>query len=191
MWLVGCSRGPSRILPPDVDPEKSADEAIGLYDADKNGSLNGVELEACPGMLGEMKAYDTDADGSVSRDEIAARITALRKHGVGLTRVNCNVSLNGRGLNNATIAFEPEPYLGNEVKAAQGVTNERGMAQMAIPAEELPADQRDLKAIHYGTYKVRITHPTIKLPAKYNTDTILGYESRPGDPFATFTLKAP
>jgi hypothetical protein len=189
--LVGCSRGPSRIKPPDIDPEDSADEAIGLYDADKNGALSKAEMEKCPGMLAEIKSYDADSNGSVSRDEIAARIIELRKHGVGLTRLNCNVSVNGRGLDNATIQFEPEPYLGQEIKAAHGVSNERGVAQMAIPAEELPADQRDLKAIHYGTYKVRISHPTIKLPAKYNTDTTLGYESRPGDPHATFTLKVP
>jgi hypothetical protein len=189
--LVGCSRGPSRIKPPDIDPENAADEAIRLYDADKNSSLNGVEIEDCPGMLAELKSYDKDTNGSISRDEIAARITDLRKHGVGLTRVNCNVSMNGRGLDKATVQFEPEPYLGQEVKAAQGVTNERGVAQMAIPAEELPADQRDLRAIHYGTYKVRITHPTIKLPARYNTETTLGYESRPGDPYAKFSLKVP
>lgn len=189
--LVGCSGRPSRITPPDIDPESAADEAIGLYDADKDGSLNDAELEECPAMLAELMSYDKDANGSVSRDEIAARITALRKHGVGLTRVNCNVSMNGRGLDKAAVQFEPEPYLGQEIKAAHGITNERGVAQMAIPAEELPADQRDLKAIHYGTYKVRITHPTIKLPARYNTQTTLGYESRPGDPYAIFKLKVP
>jgi hypothetical protein len=191
MCLVGCSGAPSRIHPPDVDPEEAANQAISLYDVDKNNLLNAAELEKCPGMLSELKSYDKDSNGSVSRDEIAARITDLRKHGVGLTRVSCNVSMNGRGLDNATVQFEPEAYLGQEVKAARGVTNDRGVAQMAIPAEELPSDQRDLKAIHYGTFKVRITHPTMKLPAKYNTETTLGYESRPGDPLATFNLKVP
>ena len=148
-------------------------------------------MAKCPAILAEIKAYDMDANGSVSRDEIATRIQSLLKHGVGLTRLNCDVNLNGRGLSDATIEFVPETYLGEEIKAAQGVTNERGVAQMAIPAEQLPEDQRDLKAIHYGTYKVRITHPKVKLPARYNTETTLGYESRPGDPYATFTLKTP
>jgi hypothetical protein len=189
--LAGCSRAPGRVKPPHIDPEISASEAISLYDSDKDGSLNENELARCPAMLSEVKAYDADANGRVTRDEIAARIAALRKHGVGLTRLNCDVSLNGRGLKDALVQFEPEPYLGEEIKAAQGVTNDRGVAQMAIPAEQLPADQQDLKAVHYGTYKVRITHPSIELPAKYNTETTLGYESRPGDPYATFTLKVP
>lgn len=73
----------------------------------------------------------------------------------------------------------------------QGITDADGVAQMAIPNEKLPADQQGLKAIHYGTYKVRITHPTTKLPGKYNTETTLGYESRPGDPYATYSLKVP
>jgi hypothetical protein len=191
IWLMGCSRGPGRVKPPDIDPENSASAALSLYDSDKDGSLNKEELAKCPAMFLEVKAYDADADGLVTRDEIAARIWALRKHGVGLTRLNCDVSVNGRGLKDALVQFEPESYLGEEIKAAQGVTNERGVAQMAIPADQLPSDQQDLKAIHYGTYKVRITHPTVKLPAKYNTETTLGYESRPGDPYATFTLKVP
>lgn len=189
--LVGCSRGPSRVKPPRIDPDSSATEAIKLYDRDGDGALNAAEMAKCPGMLNEVKAYDVDANGLVTREEISARIKDLRRHGIGLTRLNCDVSVNGRGLKDATIQFEPEPYLGDEIKAAEGVTDERGVAQMAIPAEQLPEDQRDLKAIHYGTYRVRITHPKVKLPAKYNTETTLGYESRPGDPYATFTLKVP
>jgi hypothetical protein len=179
------------VRPPEIDPKNAAADAIDLYDTNKDGSLSAAELAKCPGILLEIKAYDADGNGKTTPDEIAARITDLRKHGVGLTRLNCSVTVNGRGLDNATIRFEPEPYLGTEIQAADGITNERGVAQMAIPADKLPSDQQDLKAVHYGTYKVRITHPTVKLPAKYNTDTTLGYESRPGDPFASFALKVP
>ena len=189
--LSGCSRGPSRVTPPQIDPERAATEAIRLYDTDKDGSLNAAEMAKCPGMLAEIKSYDRDGNGLVSREEIAARIKDLRSHGVGLTRLNCDVTVNGRGLKDATVEFEPEPYLGDEIQAAKGVTDADGVAQMAIPDDKLPADQQGLKAIHYGTYKVRITHPKTKLPAKYNTETTLGYESRPGDPFATYSLKVP
>lgn len=187
----GCNRGPSRIVPPEINPKAAAAEAISLYDANKDGALNAGELAKCPGISAELKAYDTDGNGAVSQEEITARITDLRKHGVGLTRLNCNVMVNGRGIEHATVRFEPEPYLGQEIQAAEGVTNARGVAQLAIPAEKLPSDQQGLKAVHYGTYKVRITHPTVKLPPKYNTETTLGYESRPGDPFASFDLKVP
>ena len=191
MCLGACSRGPSRVAPPSIDPERAATEAIHLYDTDSDGSLNAAEIAKCPGMLAEIKSYDRDGNGLVSRDEIADRIKDLRKHGVGLTRLNCDVTVNGRGLKDATVEFEPEPYLGGEIQAARGITDADGVAQMAIPAEKLPVDQHDLKAVHYGTYKVRITHPKLKLPAKYNTDTTLGYESRPGDPVASYSLKVP
>jgi hypothetical protein len=189
--LTGCSRGPGRVTPPKIDPERAATEAIRLYDTDKDGSLNAAEIAKCPGMLAEIKSYDHDGNGLVSREEIMARIQDLRKHGIGLTRLNCDVTVNGRGLKDATIEFEPEPYLGEEIQSARGLTDADGVAQMAIPEDKLPADQQGLKGIHYGTYKVRITHPKVKLPAKYNVETTLGYESRPGDPFATYSLVVP
>jgi hypothetical protein len=43
--------------------------------------------------------------------------------------------------------------------------------------------------VHYGTFKVRITHPSIQIPAKYNTETELGYETEVGNPYANFDLK--
>jgi hypothetical protein len=58
-----------------------------------------------------------------------------------------------------------------------------------MPAEKAPAHLKSMKLIQYGTFKVRITHPTTKLPAKYNTDTTLGYETIPGEPFVNFALK--
>jgi hypothetical protein len=188
---LGCSRGPSRVAPPAIDADRAATEAIRLYDANQNGSLNAAELAKCPGILAEFKSYDTDGNGEISSAEIAARIRELRRAGIGLTRLNCDVTVNGRGVAGATVTFEPESYLGDEIKTAIGLTDDRGVAQMAISTENLPADQRGIRAIHCGTYKVRITHPTIKLPAKYNTETTLGYESRPGDPYASYALKVP
>ena len=39
-----------------------------------------------------------------------------------------------------------------------------------------------------GTFKVRVTHPTIALPARYNTATELGYETESGNPNVQFVL---
>jgi hypothetical protein len=188
---TSCSRGPGRVKPPYINPESAAGKSIELYDTNKDENLDDLELTKCPAMLATKKAYDTDGNGRISRDEIAARISEIRKNGVGLTFLTCNVKLNGQSLENATIDFEPEPYLGDQIKSAHGVTDKTGMAHMAIRAEELPSDQQDLKAIHYGTYKVKITHPKKSLSAKYNSETTLGYETRVGDPYAAFNLKTP
>jgi hypothetical protein len=84
--------------------------------------------------------------------------------------------------------FEPEEYLGEELQAARGVTDAAGVAAMGIPPEFLPEHLHRLKALHYGTFKVRITHPTITLPARYNTATELGYETESGNPNVQFML---
>jgi hypothetical protein len=186
--LGGCGRGPARVPAPDVDPEAAADKAIELYDSDTDESLSEEELSRCPGILAMLSLYDQDGNRQVERAEIAKRLGELLKNRVGLTQLRSRVTFRGRPLPDATILFEPEPYLGDEVQAAQGTTNSHGSAQMGIAGENLPENVRNMKLVHYGTYKVRITHPKIKLPAKYNSETTLGYETKIGDPFATFSL---
>jgi hypothetical protein len=189
--LAGCSTGPSRIVPPNIDPETASAAALELYDTDHDQAINKVEAVGCPGVKFQFKAYDQSGDGLITVDEFAERIRALRKHRVGLTRLQCEVQLNGRPLQDAVVLMEPESYLGSEIKAATGATNSRGIALMSISQEELPSSQQGLRAVHYGTYKVRITHPTLELPAKYNLATELGYETIIGSPTANFSLKAP
>lgn len=185
--LYGC-RGPARIDAPDVDPETAADKAIERYDTNKDNVLSEGELARCPGIRQMLSLYDKDGNKSVDRSEIAQRIGELFRNRVGLTQIRSSVTYQGRPLPDATIVFEPEPYLGGEVQTAQGTTNSNGSAQMGIAEEHLPENVRNMKLLQYGTYKVRITHPKIQLPAKYNSDTTLGYETKLGDPFATFTL---
>jgi hypothetical protein len=121
-------------------------------------------------------------------EEFSGRLSQLLRHGTGATQLACNVSYEGRPLADALVRLEPEPYLGPEIQPAEGVTTADGQAQVGIPPDKAPRALQAVKLIQYGTFKVRITHPTIKLPAKYNTVTTLGYETIPGDPFVTFTL---
>lgn len=186
--LTGCGRGPARIDAPEIDPESSADKAIELYDSNNDNSLNEAELAGCPGIRSMVSLYDTDGNKSVDRTEIAQRLGELFKNRVGLTQLRSRVTYRGRPLPNATIVFEPESYLGDDVQTAQGTTNSNGSAQMGIAEDHLPENVRKMKLVQYGTYKVRITHPKIQLPAKYNSETTLGYETKMGNPFATFAL---
>jgi hypothetical protein len=188
LLAVGCSRGPARVEAPAVDPVSAADQAIELYDANKDQALSEEELNRCPGINTMLSLYDQDGNRRIDRQEIARRIGELYENRVGLTQLRSRVTYRGRPLSEATIVFEPEPYLGKELQSAQGTTNTHGSAQMGIAEENLPENVRNMKLVQYGTYKVRITHPKIKLPAKYNSETTLGYETKMGDPFATFTL---
>ena len=72
--------------------------------------------------------------------------------------------------------FIPESFLGPEIKEANGVTNSTGTAALGISPEELPKELRRHNLMRVGIYRVEITHPTKKIPPKYNTETELGFE---------------
>jgi hypothetical protein len=186
--LAGCSRTPGRFEAPQVDAESAALQAVELYDNNGDTSLDKKELVNCPGILSKIDFYDQNSNGSVEQTEIAQRLSDLLKYGTGGTGLTARVSFNGNALRGATVVLEPEPYLGDEVQTAQGITNGSGSAALGIPPEYVPQHLRRLKSVHYGTFKVRITHPTIPIPAKYNTETELGYETEPGNPYIRFAL---
>jgi hypothetical protein len=187
---TGCSHGPTAVKPPFIDPVEASRQAMELYDTDHDGQLSDKELEACPGILMHRDLYDSDHDGKISREEVEARIRKLRASRIGLTRLGVQVRMDGRPLAGATVKLVPEKYLGSDIKGAAGITGAGGAASLSIPDEDLPAAQHGLTGVHYGTYKLEITHPTAKIPAKYNTQTTLGYETERGNPFVDFDLKS-
>ena len=179
---VGCGAGAARIHPPSVDPSSAAEEAIVLYDSDSDGALNEAEYSKCPAFVKHLAQYDANGDGSIDRDEIEARITDLRRRRVALTPLRAIVILDGRTLPGANVVLEPEPFLGDSVKQANGTTNAQGVAKMQIAAEDLPEGQQGIRAVHVGSFKIRVTHPDKDIPDKYNVNTELGYETLFGSP---------
>jgi hypothetical protein len=186
----GCSRGPQRVSAPHVNPRSAANAAMELYDTNHDVKLSNEELAKCPGVLVNLDRYDANHDKSIDLEEFAQHLADLLKNGTGATQLACNITYDGRPLSGAKVVLEPEPYLGNEVQPAEGVTTSFGQAQVGMPPDKAPSALKAMKLIHYGTFKVRITHPTINLPPKYNTETTLGYETIPGQPFVTFALAA-
>jgi hypothetical protein len=161
-----------------------------LYDTNGDSVLDKQELAGCPGILASLSLYDKDGDSVVNKDEVAARIGELYASRVGLTQVTARVSFQGQPLRDALVTFEPEPYLGEGISTAQGTTDQQGSAAMGIDPDEVPESLRKRKVLRCGTYKVRITHPKVVIPPKYNQDSVLGFETQLGNPFATFSLKA-
>lgn len=187
--LNGCARDPDRFEAPAVNPSNAAALAMEFYDSNVDGSLDEEELKKCPGLLLKKASYDTDGNGSLSQSEIEGGISNLFGRGTGGTQLRCTVLYKGRPLSGANVVMEPEPYLGDAVQTATGTTDGAGTAQLAIPAEYLPAHFQRVKAVHYGTFKFRITHPSINIPPKYNTETELGYETEVNNPLVRFELK--
>jgi hypothetical protein len=178
LLLAGCTSGPARVVPVSINASSASKQAIEMYDKDGDGALSGKELDAVPGIKKNLSHYDSDNDSRVSRDEIAARLNDWSKQQLALMGCSYIVSLDGQLLSDATITLVPEGYLGPNVKPATGVTMPTGLARVSHADEDLPktANGRPLAGVKGGTYKVQVTHPTRKIPAKYNTATELGEE---------------
>lgn len=159
-----------------------------LYDANGDGILDKEELRQCPAVLAKLPMWDLDGNDSVDQQEIEKHVAAIFKNGTGGTKLNCLITYKGKPLGGATVTLEPEAFLGGNVQTATGVTDGAGTAQLGIPPEFVPEQLRRMKSVHYGVFKVRVTHPTISIPEKYNVKTELGYETEPGIPFVRYAL---
>ena len=184
IWLVtvcgmaGCSSRPAAVRPVEINESAAAAEAMQLYDSNRSGELDAVELAAVPGMAKYRQLYDTNQNGMISADEIESRLRKWKEQKLGLRELLVVVTLDGKPLSDATVRFIPEPYLGPHLKPATGDTDQQGVASVSIDVDDLPERFRRLqiRAITGGTYKVEVTHPTRQLPSQYNQKTILGEE---------------
>ena len=76
---------PGRI--PHVDPVAAGQGAVELYDTNGDGQLSEQELAACPGILRNLSIYDADGNKSVTQEEIEARLRAFFPPHVGVTKL--------------------------------------------------------------------------------------------------------
>ena len=169
--FIGCSDGSYT-----VDPVAASKAALEQYDKNSDGLLDKTELRACPALLRELRAYDESKDSKLSAEEIAAQIRGMFGQNAGMTPLSCTINLDGSPLSGATVKFIPESFLGPEIKEATGVTNSAGSADLGISPDALPKELRRHSLMRVGIYRVEVTHPTKKIPAKYNSETELGFE---------------
>jgi len=172
--IAGCSN-PDVSKPPSISPREAASQALAEYDANKDGFLDAGELERCPGLKNALKRNDTNKDGRFSREELEEYFAGYVKSGIGSQTVVCKVTLDDQPLSGATVVLEPETFLGDSVKPAQGVTDAKGEVRPRIEGSDLPG-------CHLGVYRVRIAKTEggkDLLPPQYNTKTELGLEVGP------------
>jgi hypothetical protein len=178
LGVSSCSSRPAAIQPVAISPGEASAKAIDLYDKNGDGLLSEDELTSVPALKKYKQLYDQDGDGAVSQREIADRIDQWEEQGVGIRSLNILVLLADRPLPGATVRFVPEPYLGDGPKVATGQCDRNGATKVTVAMEDLPEALRTarLRGIFGGSYKIEVTHPKIKLPSCYNTNTILGEE---------------
>jgi hypothetical protein len=168
MVASGCGySGPPRTYPDRPDP-RAGENAIKLYDTDKDGFLDAKELEQVPGLKAAIKQVDLDKDGKISAAEISARIQAWAAFNVGRLSVSCRITHNGVPLTGATVKLVPEKFLGEQLQTAEGTTDSHGVAAMKTAGQ---------RGVCPGFYRVEITKAGEAIPAKYNTETRLGQEA--------------
>ena len=168
---LGCSGKPARVHAPSIDATAAGAAAMEQYDTNKDGKVAGAELQAAPSLMAAIINLDKDGDKAVSAEEVTGRILAWQESKTGLTPVTCTITFRGQPLAGAKVVFEPEKFLGENIKACEGTTNQRGMASLSIPNSE-----RKLPGGAPGLYLIRITSQNVQIPAHYNTQTTLGAE---------------
>ncbi len=169
---TGCMRKPKPPAQPAFDAAEAGAEAIEQYDADRDGRLDAAELQKCPALLQAVDRADADGDGTLTAGEIAARIKAWFASGTVIMDWPVYVELDGKPLEGATVVFEPEEFLGSGFKACRGVTDKFGRTSLRGADAQFPG-------LYVGAYRVRISKKTggkETLPARYNTESELGWE---------------
>jgi hypothetical protein len=168
---VGCTGRPSRVVQPTLDPAGAAAMAMEDYDKNKDGVLE--ESEWSPGLRGAVNmpvSIDKDGDKKLTPAEIQDRIQGMVDSKLGRTTFSCRVTMNGAPFPGATVKLVPERFIGPNIQPAEGKTDGTGFAMLTV------AGAGNLPGVQVGIYRVEVTSDATKVPAKYNTETILGHE---------------
>jgi EF hand len=176
--LAGCSSGPAPLQMPSFDPADSASKAMELYDTDGDGYVAGEELEHAPGLKAALKNLDQNKDGKVSEEEIAERVRVWDRQHIGMMRFDCTFLLDGDPLADAQVTFDPDEFLLGVVQAARGETTMGGTLSPKVPKEKRATPDTP-PGMQAGIYKVRVSKIVggkETIPARYNTETVLGQE---------------
>jgi hypothetical protein len=169
---IGCSR---RVcdMKMQIDAKRAGMAAIAQFDSNKDGKIDGEELDKCPGLKAAIPRLDPDGQGYVTSDAITKRIKQWQESRMGKMPIICFVMHNGKPLEGAHIRFVPEKFLGDIVPVSLGETNQDGKAKIGV---SLGVPQDAYFGVPPGFYRVEITKPGVNIPAKYNTKTVLGVE---------------
>jgi len=146
---------------------------MSTLDANSDGFIDAKEVEKAPGLKAAFLSTDVDKDGKLTADEIEKRITYYKSAPTTIVQGSTRVTYRNRPLVDATVTFEPEPFLGSTFGSCSGMTDEHGIAS-------IKGHDADFPGIYLGFYRVRVSlevNGLEKIPAKYNSKTEIGYEA--------------
>ena len=178
LGLAGCSSSsntnPLESPAPKYDGNAVARAAITQFDKDGNGSLEPGEVSvACPALHQAFAAIDGNRDKKLSTDELVKRVEAYGAVTAGSVSVGVIVTVDGAPLEGATVTFVPEPCMGDALKPASAKTNVAGHC------DQFTIDGKTYRGPPAGLYKIQVTKDGTPLPARFNTQTVLGRDVYP------------
>ncbi len=178
---VGCSHRAARLEPPTLDSAAAASAAMAAHDTNGDAALDENELQTVPSLFAARADIDKDGNGIISQQELASRINFWQESRVAIMPAYCRVTAkNGLPLAGAKVTFEPEPFLGDALHMATGVTGTDGVASMTVAEEFRPSPR--ISGVCCGLYRVRISrmkNGKETVESRYNVDTMLGTEVVP------------
>jgi hypothetical protein len=152
--------------------ERAGRAAIAQFDTDGNGKLNAIELDKCPGLKAAFSRLDPDGLGYITPTAISKRIKQWQASRLGAMPITCTVMHDGKPLEGVQVSFVPEKFLGEYAKIAYGITNSKGLASISISTIGPNAPV----GVPPGFYRVEFSKPGVNIPAKYNSETVIGVE---------------
>ena len=175
--IVGC---PSTVALPSVDPVAAADAAFAQLDKNGDGQLDEEELKGAPSLAVERGEYDLSGDKQISKEELSDRLTKMYGRNIAFGKADCTVTLDGKPLSGATVQYVAEPFLGDgTIQTATGTTDSNGYTKLSVSDDIIPTEMKGQPLVQPGLYVVKITHASESIPAKYNTESELGFELHP------------
>jgi hypothetical protein len=175
--LTGCT---NRSYAPEVTAATAGADAATQYDEDHDGMIAGTELDKAGSLKSNLAALDTDGDKALTADEVAARVRSWQTTGAlsRRTPLHCKVYHNKVPIADAEVKLVPEKFLGDKMAIVHGKTSKNGVAFLTVEGSA-PGDP---PGVGPGFYRVEITKAGEEIPAKFNTETILGLDTSMDNP---------
>ncbi len=167
LLMTGCSGSSKRVQQPGYSSGPGS-AAISAYDSNSDSAIADNEFDSVPALRASLAQVDADGDGRITAKEIDDRVDAWKESRIGQMAAICEVTLDGKPLANANVAFDPEPFLGSDLPTGSGTTGKAGMVGISQP-DTTPG-------LPPGWYKIRVTSSNREIPARYNSKTTLGCE---------------
>src|SRR3972149_5931888 len=171
----GCMPGQSRIYAPSISASSAGQEAMEMYDANKDGKISGAELDKVPALISGLVPLNSSKEKGITAADITARIEKWKESKSGRMAFSCTITRKGKPLAGAEVKFVPEKFLGSKMPVCTGTTSDLGYVSVSEPVE----GPDDPKGIPPGYHRREITKAGENIPAKYNTQTIFGIEIAP------------